>query len=141
MNQSQQKLLAMWSFFLVMVTLVIVDQYFTLGIWGWLSWAVPLFVAMFSLWGGKEEIGRGRPGIRLSEINDYYPLLKAWIVFYTIFQLQFIAYGLSQDIEFHELLVTWVLWGGLPLLLPLIGVYEYQHFKQLGQDRDSDKFS
>ncbi|MEW8211506.1 MAG: hypothetical protein AB2735_13680 [Candidatus Thiodiazotropha taylori] len=139
MNQSQQKLLAMWSFFLVIVTLVIVDQYFTLGIWGWLSWAVPLFVVIFLLWGGKEALGGGRPGIRLSEINDYYPLLKAWVVFYTIFQLQFIAYGLSQGVGFHELLVTWVLWGGLPLLLPLIGVYEYQRFKQLGQD--SDKLS
>ncbi|MEW8626770.1 MAG: hypothetical protein AB2551_13525 [Candidatus Thiodiazotropha sp.] len=137
MNQSQKKLLTMWSVLLLLVIFIIVDHVMALGMWDWVKWPLLIFGVIFSLWGGEEAKGWGRPGVKLVDFIESYPVLKAWVVFYTIFLLLFIAYGLSQGIEFHKSPGTWLFWGFVPLLVPLFAVAEYQRFKRLGKESDN----
>ncbi|MES9854924.1 MAG: hypothetical protein ABW170_24220 [Candidatus Thiodiazotropha sp. L084R] len=136
MNHSQKKLLAMWFVLLVFIVFSIANHVWILNSWDWLKWPV-LFVGItVSVWGGREAQGWGRPGVKLVDFVETYPGLKIWVVFYTLSILLFIAYSLNQGIEFHKSPGTWLLWGFVPLLLPLFAVSEYQRFKRLGHESD-----
>ena len=132
MNQAQKKLVAMWGGFLLLTVIASVNHRWVLDNWDWLRW--PVFAAILSLAarGGKETMGWGEPGKKLSDFLKSYPMLKGWVVFYVLCVLLFLAYGLVQGIEFHKSPGSWLLLGFGPLFLPLLVVAEYQRYKRLG---------
>jgi len=132
MNNTQKKLIVIWSFFLLIILLASLNSDWVHTNWDWLRWVSLTVIFLVFAMGGKETSGWGKPGTGLTEFIDTYPIIKFWITFSALLIIVFLAYAFFKDMKLHQSAGILLLAGFGTIFFPLFAFSEYLRFKRLG---------